>query len=132
MRYHIEARGSHLHCMVSERETAQEMREFLVAVQAACRRHACPRILMSVRSSRAIFKPEDYGLGGYAQALVSPECRIALLGDSPELQVAHEYIELVARQRGIDARAFRDEAAALAWLRGGIEPGPAPRPGERR
>jgi len=116
MRYSIEPRSGYLACTVVGRETGDDMREFLHAVQAACRQHACPKILMSVRGSRAIFKPDDYGLSSYVHELVSPVCQIALLGDSSELQVAHEYIELVARQRSINARAFRDEAAALAWL----------------
>lgn len=102
------------------------MREFLHAVQAACRQHACPKVLMKVRRSRVIFKPDDYGLSSYAPGLVSASCRIAMLGDSQELQVAHEYIELVARQQRIDARAFRDEASALAWLLGAPSAGGDP------
>jgi hypothetical protein len=77
---------------------------------------------MAVRNSRVIFKPEDYGLSSYVPELVSPQCQIALLADSRELDAAHEYIEVVARQQHINARAFRDEAAALSWLQGGAEP----------
>jgi hypothetical protein len=91
-------------------------------VQAACKQHGCPKILMAVRSSRAIFKPEDYGLSSYVPELVSPRCQIALLGDSQELHAAHEYIEVVARQQEINARAFREEAAARRWLEGASEP----------
>ena len=122
MRYSIEARGGYLACSVSRRETAGDMREFLHAVQAACREHACPKILMRVRNSRVIFKPEDYGLSSYVPDLVSPHCQIALLADSQELNAAHEYIEVVARQQHINARAFRDEADALRWLQGEAEP----------
>ena len=118
MRYSIDARSEYLHCTVVGRESADDMREFLHAVQAACVQHGCPNVLMCVRNSRAIFKPDDYGLSSYVPGLLTPNCRIAMVGDTPELQVAHEYIELVARQKGIDARAFRDEAAALVWLRG--------------
>ena len=127
MRYSIDARSGYLACTVSGRETAEDMREFLHAVQAACRQHGCPKILMTVRSSRVIFKPEDYGFDGktrgYILGLVSPECQVALLGDSQELHAAHEYIEVVARQQHINARAFRDEASALRWLEGSPEPG---------
>lgn len=126
MRYSIDARDGYLHCTVTGRETADDMREFLHAVQAACRQHGCPKILMAVRNSRVIFKPEDYGLSSYVPELVSPHCQIALLADSSELNAAHEYIQVVARQRHINARAFREEAAALRWLRG--EPDSAPPP----
>jgi len=122
VRYSIDARSGYLACTVSGRETADDMREFLHAVQAACRQYACPKILVTVRSSRVIFKPEDYGLSSYVPELVSPNCQIALLGDSQELHAAHEYIEVVARQQDINARAFRDEASALRWLEGAPEP----------
>lgn len=121
MRFRIEARGDYLYAALAQRETGAEMREFLVAVQAACRAHGCPKILISVRASRPVFKPESYGLGGenggYVRELVTPACRIALVGDTPELNSAHEYIELCARQQSINARAFRDDIAALSWLR---------------
>ena len=121
MRYWIEARGDHLYAALTGRETAAEMREFLVAVREACRVHGCPKIVLSVRASRPVFKPEDYGLtgnGGYAAELMTPACQVALLGDGAELNAAHEYIEVCARQQGMNVRAFRDEAAALRWLRG--------------
>lgn len=125
MKYWLEARGDHLYAALAGRETGAQMREFLTAVQAACRKHACPKILMSVRASRPVFKPEDYGLtgdkGGYASELVTPACQVALLGDSAELNAAHEYIEVCARQQNMNVRAFRDEAAALQWLRSGAE-----------
>jgi hypothetical protein len=126
VRYSIEARSGYLHCSVIGRESAEDMREFLHAVQAACRTHGCPKILMAVKSSRVIFKPEDYGFDGktpgYVLELVSPRCQVALLADSKELNAAHEYIELVARQQHINARAFRDETAALRWLQDAAEP----------
>lgn len=125
MKHWIEARGDHLYAALAGRETAAQMREFLLAVQAACRTHACPKILMSVRASRPVFRPEEYGLagekGGYASELVTPACQVALLGDSAELNAAHEYIEVCARQQNMNVRAFRDEAAALRWLRSGAD-----------
>jgi hypothetical protein len=124
VRYSITLRNGYLQCTVLGRDNADDMREFLHAVQAACKQHGCPRILMTVRSSRAIFKPEDYGLRTYVPELISPNCQIAMLGDSHELNVAHEYIELVARQRQINARAFRDEPTALLWLLGAPDAAP--------
>lgn len=122
MRFTVTLRPGYLRAELVDRQTADDMREFLHAVQAACREHGCPKILMAVRSSRAIFKPQDYGLSSYVQGLVSPACQIALLADSSELHAAHEYIEVVARQQHINARAFRDEAAALLWLQGAPPP----------
>lgn len=108
--------------LLSGRDTAEQMRTFLLAVHEACRRHDCPRILISIRASRAVFRPEDYGLSGYANQLATPACQIALVGDTPELNAAHEYIELIARQQGLNVRAFREDAAAAHWLAGAPEP----------
>src|SRR2546422_5464892 len=98
MKFGIELRGDHLLASLQGRETGEQMREFLVAVHAACGQHRCPRILMSIRASRPVFKPEDYGLESYVNELVTPKCQIALVGDTHELHAAHEYIELCARQ----------------------------------
>ena len=119
MRYSIEPRDGYLHAMVHNRDTAGEMREFLLAVHAACREHRLPKVLLALRRSRAMFKPEDYGLGekrGYVARLLTAACQIALVGDTEEVHSANEYIELVARQQGVNLRAFRDEQAALRWL----------------
>ena len=118
MKYSIEARDGYLRAVLQGRDTAEQMREFLLAVHAACKEHGAPRILISVRQSRAVFKPEEYGLSGYADELITPECQIAVLGDTHEVNAANEYIEMIARQRGVNVRAFRDERAALRWLTG--------------
>ena len=118
MNFSIEVREGYLRAALHGRDTADEMRDFLLAVHAASKQHDLPKIVMSVRQSRAIFKPEDYGLSGYVNELVTPACQIALVGDTRELHTAHEYIEMVARQQGVNVRAFRDEQAALSWMRG--------------
>ena len=122
MRFSIEARDDHLLASLQGRETGSQMREFLVAVHAACGEHKCPKILMSIRASRPVFKPEDYGIATYVNDLVTPKCQIALVGDTRELHAAHEYIEVCARQQSMNVRAFRDEAGGLRWLRGTPEP----------
>jgi len=122
VRFTVEPRQGYLRAELAGRQTADDMREFLRAVAAACREHACPKILMTVRQSRVMFKPDDYGLSGYANDLVSPACQIGLVGDTRELHAAHEYIEVVARQQHINARAFRDEPSAIRWLEGAPEP----------
>jgi hypothetical protein len=122
MRFKIEPRGDHLLASLQGRETGGETREFLMAVHAACREHRCPKILMSIRASRPMFKPEDYGIATYVKDLVTPKCQVALVGDTPELNAAHEYLEMCARQQNMNVRAFGDEAAALRWLRGAPEP----------
>ena len=122
MRFAIEPRKGYVRAELWERETADEMRRFLLAVHAACQQHECSKVVMVVRRSRPAFKPEDYGLTSYASDLVTSACQVALVGDTHELNTAHGYIEMVARQQGINARAFRDEAAALRWMSGTVGP----------
>jgi hypothetical protein len=122
MRYSIEPRSGYLYALMTGRDTAEEMREFLHAVHAACGKHECPKVLMVIRQSRPVFKAEDYGLTTYVKDLVTPACQVALVGDTEELNAAHEYIEMVARQEGLNTRAFRDVAAALRWMSGATAP----------
>ena len=122
MRFAIEPRAGYLRATLSERETAEDMRQFLLAVHAACHEHARSKVVMVIRRSRPAFKPEDYGLTSYVGELVTPACQVALVGDNEELHTAHGYIEMVARQQNINARAFRDEAAALRWMSGSVGP----------
>jgi len=122
MRFSIEPRGDHLYAALQDRQTGEEMKAFLVAVHAACGTHNCPRILMSIRASRPVFKAEDYGISTYVNDLVTPRCQVALVGDTRELNAAHEYIEVCARQQGMNVRAFADDTAALRWLRESTQP----------
>ncbi len=141
MKYSIQKKNSYVLAELSGRENARDMREFLHAVKAACLEQGCPRILLSIRNSNTMFKAEDYGLDGsikgYLAEIITPSCRIALLGDNSELNHAHEYIQLVARQQQINARAFRDMASAARWLESsdpvgpdldGLKPGRPPKP----
>ena len=68
MKFSIEPRAGYLHAVVYGRDTAEQMREFLLAVHAACCKHRTTKILMSVRQSRAVFKPEEWGLSGAMRA----------------------------------------------------------------
>jgi hypothetical protein len=130
VRYSIEPREGYLLAELVGRDSAEQTREFLLSVHAACRAHRCAKIVIRVRQSRAVFRAEDYGLSGYANQLVSSGCQIALVGDSAELHAAHEYLELVARQQRINVRAFRDTASAERWLAGTPEPSRRYRMGE--
>jgi hypothetical protein len=122
MRFSIHRRPGYLLAEIVQRETGEEMREFLVAVSAACKEHGVPQILMRVVRSRPVFKAEEYGLSSYVHQLATPSCQVALVGDSPELHAAHEYIEVVARQQKLNVRAFADEASAVRWLGGAAVP----------
>ena len=60
----------------------------------------------------------DFGVHIAEKYLTSdPRVRLALLGHEPMIH-PERFGELVARNRGADARVFTDEALALEWLLG--------------
>lgn len=103
---------------IRDREAAAETREAVEKTLAEREKHGALSLLIVVRNSRAIFKVEEYGLSQHlAVAAAIPGLRAATVTDDATLYTAHQYLELIARQRGVALRAFRTEAEALAWLR---------------
>src|SRR2546428_43800 len=99
------------------RETVEETKTFFRAIVSASTESRSPCILISVRSSKPIFQLARHGLLEYFRELAAtPSRRIALLGDSSDLRLSHEYIELIARQHGLKVRSFPDETAAYQWF----------------
>ena len=117
MRYTIEAREGFLRGEIVERETPQETREFGEALHAAMRDKGVARLLVVVRSSLPIFRVEEYQLSEFLGRMAAiPGAKVAVVSDSRELAAAHEYVQLIATQRGMPLRAFTSEPAALDWL----------------
>jgi hypothetical protein len=115
------------------RETVEQTKAFFRAVVSASRETGCPCVLISVRSSKPIFQLERHGLIEYFRELaVTPSRRIALLGETRDLRLSHEYIELIARQHGLNARSFSDETAAYRWFEDPRRERERRRPQERR
>jgi len=118
MLYKITIEPDYLRAELFDRETMEETRTFLQLVASSALRHARSNVLMSVRTSNPVFTVERSGFLAYFRKLAEdPEHRIALLGDTEELGISHQYFELIGRQHGVNVQSFRDEAAALQWVR---------------
>jgi hypothetical protein len=118
MQYKIAMERGYLRADLLERETAEETRRFLRAVVFESVKHGCPRILVHVRSSKTLFTVERYGVLETFKKLASdPAHRIALLGDTVELGMSHDYVALLARQQGISLRNFQNESQAVEWVK---------------
>lgn len=103
---------------IRERETPEETREAVDKTLAEREKHGALALLIVVRNSRAIFKVEEYGLSQHlGRAAAIPGLRAATVTEDAAVYSAHQYLELIAAQRGVAFRAFRTEAEALAWLR---------------
>jgi hypothetical protein len=130
--HRISAEPGYLRCELFERRTVEDTRKFLEAALPAALEHRIPNVLVSVRRSSPIFTIERYGFSRYLDLVFKSKYKIALVGDSTELRIAHQYIATIARMRGVNLRAFPDEAAAIAWLTSAEAPSPSPEtPGPR-
>ncbi len=116
MAYRIAVEQNFFRAELVDRETVKETKDFLRAVARHSARHSS--ILIHVRASKPIFQVEHYGLiDDFKEIARTPSHQIALLADAVDLHASHEYIELIARQRGLNVRSFRSEAEALEWFK---------------
>ena len=110
--------GGVLRAEIRGRETAEETRLLAESIFAEQARTGALGVLMVALESRPIFKVEQYGLSAILDRIGAiAGLRVAVVAQDRELRAAHEYIEVLARQRGIAYRACPGEAIALAWLR---------------
>lgn len=102
-------------------ETVEETKEFLRAV--ARYSAANSSFLIRIRTAKAVFRLEELGLIEYfGEVARSASHKIALLADTSDLQAAHEYLELIARQHGLNVRSFRAAPQAVRWLKDNPKP----------
>src|SRR6266480_4263753 len=117
MGYRITLDRAVLRAELFGRETVEQTKAFFKAVVSATRETGCPCVLILVRSSKPIFQLERHGLIDYFRELsVTASRRVALLGDTRDLRLSHDYIELIARQHGLNVRSFPDETTAYRWF----------------
>ena len=115
--HRISAEPGYLKAELFGRQTADETRRFLEALHAAALEHRRARILVRVRNSKPIFTVERYGISRYLDIAFKSAYKIALMGDTPELRIAHQYVAMLAVMRGVDLRTFQNEIVAIEWLR---------------
>src|SRR5258708_13327917 len=96
-----------LRAELSRRETAEEMQEFIRALNAEIQRSGHNRTLIWVRHSRPIFKAEHYA--GLARLATNPGIRVALVADSMELRASHHYVELPTSPHAANLPGFHHQ-----------------------
>jgi hypothetical protein len=113
----IEPRAGYLKVTVRRRETVEEVKAAIPDIVDAARKHKRSRILIVAEESNPIFRVQQYDLPGWLDRFAEiADLRIALVSDTAELFASHQYIELLAGQRGVPIRAFREEKPAVEWL----------------
>src|SRR5688572_25669877 len=128
MRFQITLHPSYLKADLYQRKSAEETREFLEAVAAEGIRNEKWRVLISVHESDPIFTVEKYGLSAFIELAQKYAEKIALVADSREVRIAHEYAAVLVRLAGINVKTFREEDPAIAWLEEGAQQARAEEP----
>jgi hypothetical protein len=73
------------------------------------------KVLISIRSSRPVFKVEEWNLSGtLEQVMRLPALKVAFVADTREIGMSQEYIALLAHQRGLPC--VQREKDAVGWL----------------
>ena len=117
--HRISIEPGYIRAELFQRQTIEETKAFLEAGLTVALEHRCPQVLICVRNSKPIFTVERYGFSHYLDLAFQSKYKIALVGDTVELRIAHQYIATMARMRGVNLRAHADERAAIDWLRSG-------------
>jgi hypothetical protein len=116
MLYRIKSEAGYLRADLFHRETADEAREFFAAVAGSAQRRPANAILISVHSSSPLFTVDRSGFFAEFAMLGDPARQIALVADSKEVNLSHEYFALLAQHQGLNVRHFCNEPEALEWL----------------
>jgi len=124
--HRISVESGYLRSELFNRRTVDETRKFLEAVRIEALKHRLPQVLICVRNSAPIFTVERYGFAHYLDLAFKSKYKIALVGDSLELRIAHQYVATMARMRGAKVRAFPQEPAAINWLASGEDASETP------
>ena len=117
MQITFEARPGYLRVIVRRRESVEEVGAAISAVVEQARKHALRKLLIISEESTPIFRVQQFDLSGWLDRFLEDRVeKLALVSDTAEVFASHQYIELLAGQRGVPIRAFREEKPALEWL----------------
>ena len=90
---------------------------FFPVFSVAARKRGIRAGLLDVTDLRVTFREFDRYFFGSMASQVWPPLPLAVLGREPVIDPSR-FGELVARNRGMNVRAFTDRAEALRWLEG--------------
>jgi hypothetical protein len=113
----LSPRRGYLYISVANRQGVEDAKDALQRIIDAINSGYHRRLLIAVSQSEAIFNVADYGLLDAITRLAGvPGLKIALVADTDELLLSYRYVETLAGQRNLSAKAFRTEGEALGWL----------------
>ncbi|TMH38789.1 MAG: hypothetical protein E6H49_10100 [Betaproteobacteria bacterium] len=117
MNYTIRPDGDLLRAHIWGRDTDNPPSHICKAILEEGRKHGLKRILVELNQERPLSAASQYILVEKLPELgLTHEHRIALVHHTPGLHEANDMIDLVARNRSINVRTFRDVRSATEWL----------------
>lgn len=117
MKYDIKMYEGYLRAAMVERETGEETREFLRTTFDALLARKAKKLLVSINRSRPMYKVTEWDLSAAIECASRIKgFKLALVSDTREMSMSHEYIALLCTQRGVACKVFGSEKTAVAWL----------------
>jgi hypothetical protein len=117
MEYTIAAEGKLLRARVWGRDAQQPPSQVCEAMLAEAKRLGLTRILVELTQKVALSGVNQFHLVERLPAMgLTPQHRIALVHHTPGFYEANDMIDIVAGNRGLNVKNFRDVESALAWL----------------
>jgi hypothetical protein len=118
MQYSIDADEEFLRVKVSGRTTDRPPSDVCAVVLSESRKLGRNRILIELDQKFPLSPTSQFDLVTRLPELgFTPEHRVALVHSTAEMHDANQFIDLVARNRGIPVRNFPGVEDAKAWLR---------------
>lgn len=117
MEYTITAAGDLLRASAWDRESPQPPSHLCAAVLAEANRLGLTRILIELKQKVPLSGVSQFHLVDRLPSLgMTPQHRIALVHHTSGFLEANDMIGIVAGNRGLNVKNFRDVESALAWL----------------
>jgi len=117
MQFTLEPKADLLHAKVWGRDTDKPPFEVCAAIMTEAQRLGLKRILVELSQKTPLTGAGQFMLVERLPGLgLTPLHKIALVHHTPGLYEASDMIDIVAENRGMNVRIFRDVEAALAWL----------------
>jgi hypothetical protein len=117
MEYTISERDGMLHVRAWGRETPQMPPHVCGEIMGEAARRGLTRILVELTQKVALSGVSQFHMVNKMPSVgVTPKHRIALVHHTPGLYEASDMIDIVAGNRGLNIKNFRDVDSALAWL----------------
>jgi hypothetical protein len=117
MEYTLSAKDGMLHVSAWGRETPQMPPHVCGEIMGEAKRLGVTRILVELKQKVALSGVSQFQMVSKMPSMgVTPQHRIALVHHTPGLYEANDMIDIVASNRGLNIKNFRDLDSALAWL----------------